>query len=275
MKHKSYVQEATIPAFTSEHSQQALQMCCEHFNLFHVLNYAMYEEYLKVSDIVDEMNLRRFDVKRRMKMCDAEYEKYTDFYFTHQSQETWYLLQDYGREFYKMLEPKLTYLYVAVYNLITRLGFKRVPLLARSICVVYMLNVIHDTWIAFFKTYKEYSGIDFSNKFSMADMNEFKRNYEVLHMSLTSPNNHILDKLPGKALYVVNDPACQRAMTAIKNTIDNADAMDKAAYQAIQYNKTIKSQYEKDLRKIEEQKADEEKKTLTDMLKEKYKVSKL
>lgn len=259
----------------SEKTAQAFEQCLQHFNLFHILNYAMYEEYLKVSDMVDEMGLRKFQVKRRMKACEKQYEKYTDFLHSHQSKETWYLMQDYGRLFYESIEPKITFLYVAVDNLLNRLGFKRAQLLSRSMCVVYMLDIIHNTWELFFETYRQLSGLDFSTEFSYADMSVFKKNYEEVHMALTSPNFHLIDKLPNKALYIIEDPACKNAVTALRNAIDDTDAIDRAAYQAIMYSDSIRKEYEEDLARIKEEKRKAEVGDIEQVLSQKFKVTRM
>lgn len=272
-QHTPYVQMAR-QAIMSQKTIDAFEQCMAHFNLFHVLNYAMYEEYMKVRDMIDELGLRRFKVKRHLKKCDAIYDAYTDFYYGHQSRETWYLMQDYGRLFYKELENKITFLFVAVDNLLLKLGFVNHKLEARSICVEDMLIIIEDTWNLFFETYKQLSGLDFSEEFSQADMREFARNYRVIHDDITKPNYKILDKLPNKSLYVINDPQCKAAMSAIRNYINDPDTMDKAAYQAIQFNETIKKEYEADLKKIEEEKEREKVGDVAELLSSKYKVTK-
>ena len=273
-QHRPFVQMSR-QSVLSEKSAQAFEQCVQHFNLFHVLNYAMYEEYLKVSDMVDEMGLRKFQVKKRFKVCDAEYERYTDIVHGHQSKETWYLLQDYGRLFYDNIEPKITFLYVAVDNLLNKLHFQRAQLLSRSMCVVYMLDIIHNTWELFFETYRKLSGLDFSSEFQYANMDEFRRNYEEAHMALTSPNFHLLDKLPNKALYIIDDPACKNAVTALRNAIDDTEAIDQAAYQAIMFNESIKNEYEEDMKRIKEEKQKEETGNIEEILSQKYKVSRL
>ena len=273
-QHTPYFQR-TRQAILSQKTIDAFEQCMAHFNLFHVLNYAMYEEYLKVSDMIDEMGLRKFKVKKHMKVCEAIYDAYTDFYHDHQSKETWYLMQDYGRLFYQELEPKIMFLFVAVDNLLLKLGFVNHKLEARSICVEDLLIIIEDTWSLFFDTYRQLSGLDFSGEFKQADMREFARNYRVIHDDITKPNYKILDTLPDKSLYVINDPQCKAAMSAIRNFINNPDTMDKAAYKAIQFNETIKKEYEADLKKIEDEKEREKMGDVVGTLSQKYKVTKL
>lgn len=273
-QHHPFVQMSRQSAL-SDKAAAAFEQCLQHFNLFHVLNYAMYEEYLKVSDMVDELGLRKFQVKKRMKACDQEYNRYTDIVHAHQSKETWYLMQDYGRLFYESIEPKITFLYVAVDNLLNKLHFSRAQLLSRSMCVVYLLDIISNTWSLFFETYRKLSGLDFSSEFQYASMAEFRRNYEEAHMALTSPNFHLLDHLPGKALYIIDDPACKNAVTALRNAIDDTDAIDRAAYQAIMYSDTIRKEYEEDMKRIKEEKQKEEMGNIEELLSQKYKVSRL
>ena len=167
------------------------------------------------------------------------------------------------------------FLFVAVDNLLLKLGFVNHKLEARSICVEDLLIIIEDTWSLFFDTYRQLSGLDFSGEFKQADMREFARNYRVIHDDITKPNYKILDTLPDKSLYVINDPQCKAAMSAIRNFINNPDTMDKAAYKAIQFNETIKKEYEADLKKIEDEKEREKMGDVVGTLSQKFKVTKL
>lgn len=273
-QHTPYLQR-TRQAILSEKTAQAFEQCMAHFNLFHVLNYAMYEEYLKVSDMIDEMGLRKFQIKRSMKECERIYNAYTDFYHDNQSMETWYLMQDYGRIFYNELEQKIDFLYYAVDKLLMKLGFTNHKLEARSICVEDMLIIIEDTWGLFFETYRQLSGMDFSGEFKQADMAEFGRHYRIIHDQITKPNYRILDTLPNKSLYIVDDPECKAAMSAIRNYINNPDTMDEAAYKAIQYNDSIRAAYDADMKRIEEEKQAKEMENIAAVLSTKYKVTKL
>jgi hypothetical protein len=273
-QHTPFVQRSQ-QSILSEKSAKAFEQCMQHFNLFHILNYAMYEEYLKVSDMIDDMGWRRHQIKKHMAACEEIYSAYTDFYHTHQSTETWYLMQDYGRLFYEKLEPKIMFLYVAVDNLLLKLGFKNHQLESRSICVEYMLIIIEDTWREFFRTYKELSGLDFSSEFKQADMAEFARHYKEIHDNINKPNYKIIASLPNQSLYVINEPSCKAAMTAIRNFINEEDNMDKAAYQAIQYSDKIKEQYEADMAKMKEEKQKEELGDVAELLSQKYKVTRL
>lgn len=254
---------------------KAFEQCMQHFNLFHVLNYAMYEEYLKVSDMIDEMGMRKFRIKKHMQKCEAIYDAYTSFYNEHQSTETWYLMQDYGRLFYKELEPKITFLFVAVDNLLLKVGFTNHKLEARSICVEDLLIIIEDTWDIFFETYKQLSGMDFSGEFKQADMREFARNYRVIHDEINKANYKILDTLPNKSLYVVDDPQCRAAMSAIRNYINDPDTMDRAAYQAIQFNEVVKKEYDADLKRIEEERNKKEMDNVAELLATKFNVKRI
>ena len=273
-QHTPFVQRSQ-QSILSEKSAKAFEQCMQHFNLFHILNYAMYEEYLKVSDMIDDMGWRRHQIKKHMAACEEIYNAYTDFYHTHQSKATWYLMQDYGRLFYKELENKIMYLYVAVDNLLLKVGFKNHQLEARSICVEDMLIIIEDTWALFFETYKQLSGLDFSGEFRQADMREFARHYRIIHDNINKPNYKIIASLPNQALYVVDDPQCKAAMSAIRNYINDTDAIDRAAYQAIQFNDEIRKEYEEDMKKIEDEKQSEENGNIADILSQKFKVTKL
>lgn len=273
-QHTPFVQRSRV-AILTEKSAAAFEQCLAHFNLFHVLNYCMYEEYLKVSDMIDDLGMRKFAIKKHMKACEAVYESYTDFYHTHQSKETWFLMQDYGRLFYEKLEPKIMFLYIAVDNLLLKLGFKNHHLESRSICVEYMLIIIEDTWREFFSTYKKLSGLDFSSEFKQADMAEFARHYKEIHDNINKPNYKIIASLPNQSLYVINDPSCKAAMTAIRNFINEEDNMDQAAYQAIMYSDKIKEQYEEDMARMNAEKQKEETGDIAELLSQKYKVKRL
>lgn len=251
-------------AQTSKKTEEHYELCIQHFTLFHVLNNIMYQEFLKTTDIMEEQNLVRFQAKKSMNRCLALYAKYTDFMSDHLPAEKWYLDQDYARIAYEEIEMKINHLYVAVYNLLVRKGIPRVKVLSRSLCVVYMLKVISSTWYLYFKTYETMSGIDFSRQFAYANMDAFAKEYEKMHYELFSVST--------QDIYVMDDPACRAAITALRNHIKDEDYFDKAAYKAIQLNPQISADYEEAIAKIEREKQQAEADVIAEQLSKKFNV---
>lgn len=255
-----------LKAHESERTQEIYERCIAHFNIFHVLNYMMYEEYLKTYDLIEEQHLNRFMVKKGLKKCNAIFDRYTTFMTDHLPKDKWYLNQDYARIAYEEMEPKFTFLYVAACNLLNKKKAVYPQIMSHSICVLFLLEIIEGTWELFFKSYYEASGVNYSKEFEYASMGEFYREYVKVHNELF--------KASKESIYLMDDPACKNAIMALKNHINNQGSFDDAALRAINLNPKACEDYKEAVAEFEREEEEKNNEDIAEILSQKFKVKK-
>lgn len=253
-------------AHTSPATIKAFENCLTHTNIFHILNYMMYEEYIKTADMIDEAGLRRHNIKRAMRECERVYDAYTSYMSDNLVKEKYYLCQDYGRTAYTATEPKLQYLFIAACNLFLKKRMPRARLLAQCVCTAYLLETLHDTWRRFFRTYRDLCGVDFSETFRYANMDEFRRNFKTVYETLFIQSTQ-------DEIRLADDAGCKAAMAALHNHLDDENYLDDAAIKAIRLNPKIYDEYRKEIEQIERNKTRGERDNIADTLAERYKVT--
>lgn len=264
----SIVERSIVKMLNRENGAKAFESCMQEFTSFHVLNYIMHEEAVKMFDMIEDAQLDRFKVKKLKRQCNDIWDKYAKTLVNGMKQDAYYLLQDYCNVAYGKAEPRLVHLYVAMANYLANQPReqKNRNIIAQGMVVQIMSTIIHDTWNLYFKAYKGYCGLDFESDFRYADLSPFMIKIQMIGDELSKGYDSIDF---GK------DKACVNAFRALKNEINREDFFNDSAKTAIYFSPTLTEKYEDELKKIKEEENKKEMAVIADRLSEKFNVKRV
>jgi len=231
---RDYVGEAAEAYFHRDGKVQEVGMmyeeAMERFPMIHILIGMAHTETLKAVDMMDDMGLRRHQVKRHLAEYEKRHDTYVAFMHRHMTADAWALIQDYICASCNKAEYRCVMLRQACYNYLKKKGVKNDRLLAQCEVGFLLWNVATETFSLYFDTYKKACGVDFRKEFGYADMSKCQHEWGCVLSELVKGIGGIDFN---------DDRRCRDAWEALKAEINNTEFFDAAAGDAIRLNPEI------------------------------------
>lgn len=204
------------------------------FLAFHVLNYCMYFEAQKGFDIMEEKGLLRQKAKLCFNKCERMWSAYRHHIKRDLPYETFGLVNDFFVQVHGNIEEELTYLRVAVDNLLLRNNVPNAEACSYMITALRIWDIIDKMWESHRQLFLAV-GRGFRRYFSYSDMGLLAGNIEKAYESLIQTRGNFAIKV---------DDAYSAADNALANKISSHNFFQEAARTAIRFSKTYSEAYD-------------------------------
>lgn len=231
------------------------------FIVIHRVNNYAYDTCIRVFDEMEKRGLIKFKAKFLYKKLDKIWHDYLFTIRKNTEEHVYYLLQDNFMLTTDVVRPYVGGVINAVRDHLITKGVRDTQFVAEAETSIQMLKICTHSYKTFFEDVKKECGIDFSNDFMYANMEEFN----AIFIQLCS----YLHLVTGYDVFKSN--MVQFAWNKMLATIRDDDLMDRQAEKAIHLNPVIEEKYNEELNAIENQKMADKVSELSD----KFKVSKL
>ena len=150
--------------------------------------------------------------------------------------DAWGLLWDYIRVAHNKAEKKTNLLRQACYNYLKSkgVGIEDCKLIAQCEVAAMLWQIVTETHVLFFKTYKNACGVDFSKDFEYANMSICGNKWLLITEELGKR---------AKGINFNDNLRCRHAWKDLKAEIDRTEFFDEAAGEALGLNEGIIEKY--------------------------------
>lgn len=231
------------------------------FIIIHRVNYYAYDTCIRVFDEMEKRNLIRFKAKLLYKKLDKIWHDYTETMRRNLEYSVYCMLQDNFTLTTDAVQPYIDGVINAVRDYLISKGVRDTLFVAQAETSIQMLKICTHSYRQFFVDFKKECGVDFSNDFKYANMEEFSATFVQLCGFL-----HLVSGYD-----VFKSSMVQTRWNRMMAVIRDEDIMDKAAAKALHLNPTIEEKYFEDIQAIEHKNLEEKVSQLAD----KFKISKL
>ena len=240
------------------------------FIIIHRVNFLVHQSMIYVYDLLDNENRLRFAVKKHSKDAEKAWKSYEEPRRKNTEKDGWFAMQDHFVIMEDLLSEHIEKVYATLRDHMIQMGWRDIEVKGRIELAFLLLKCARHTFNAFFKEFQDVSGADFSKCFEAADMGRMAKCFAGMSEALGIKVEK--DKFGLYDIVGLNADKCPRITWAWDDFIKalrDEDLMDESAERALEFNPTIKREYE---RTLEEEEQKELKKGL-DKLCERFKVT--